>query len=104
MMRSREEYCTNLRHYAVFYSRGHQFGGIGMNYQTPTIPTKTHNCICTQHYLSAYAQYLQPAYCLKLHLIASHTDNTLAVPTRLATAVSVFYVLLTVHLGIILVN
>jgi len=39
MMRSREEYRTNSRSYAVFFSRGHQCGGIGMNYLTPTIHT-----------------------------------------------------------------
>ena len=41
-MRSREEYCANSRHYAVFYSRGHQCGGIGINYQTHTYTQNTH--------------------------------------------------------------
>jgi hypothetical protein len=41
VIRSREEYRTNSRHCTVFYSRGHQFGGIGMNYQTHTQYTRT---------------------------------------------------------------
>ena len=31
MMRLWEEYCTNSWHYAVFYSQGHQCGGIDVN-------------------------------------------------------------------------
>ena len=39
-------------------SRGHQCGGIGVNFLTYTIHTHTHNCMCTQHYFSAYVHCL----------------------------------------------
>ena len=53
MMRSREEYRINSRHYAFFYSRSHQCGGIGLNYQTHTIHTHTHtHNVCARNTLS----------------------------------------------------
>jgi len=47
MMRSREEYRTNSWHYAVFYSWGHQCGGLGMNYLT-----HTHTIVCAHNTIS----------------------------------------------------
>ena len=64
----------------VFRSlRGHQCGGIGMYFLTHTIHTQMHNCMCTQHYFSAYTHCLYwPLVCCCTE-IASHTD-TLQLP------------------------
>ena len=59
-MRSREEYRTNSRHYAVFYSWGHHCGGIRINYQIHKIHTHTHYCMCTQ-FLSVRARTISVA-------------------------------------------
>jgi hypothetical protein len=49
---SREEYRTNSRHYAVFYSRGHQCGGIGINYQTHNTHAHAQLHVHTTQFLS----------------------------------------------------
>ena len=55
-------------------------GGIGMYFLTHTI--HTHNCMCTQHYFSAYLQVhclYRPTACCCTE-IASHSDFTLQLP------------------------
>jgi len=91
-MRSREEYRTNSRHYAVFYSRGHHCGGIGINYQTHTIHTHTHNCMCTQHNSSPYVQSLWPAAYLLLDCLASRCLHTAVLTSTRNCFVSVYNV------------
>ena len=81
MLRSREEYYTYSRHYAVSYPRGHQCGGIGINYPPPH--THTQSYMCTHHYSSSYLQSLEPAVCLLFVC-------TLQFSLLLATVVSVF--------------
>jgi hypothetical protein len=70
MMRSREEYRTNSRHCAVFYSRGHRCGGIGMNYQTHTQSTRTRT------------MYVRATLCLRVRAMPAAGRLLVAAPNR----------------------
>jgi len=70
--------------------RGHQCGGIGMNYLTHTVHMHTHKCTCTQHYFSAYVQCLKPATCLLLHRNRVTHWLQFSVPTYTCNCVSMF--------------
>jgi len=77
-------FCCTMR------SWDYQCGVIGMNYLTHTVHMHMHNCMCTQHYFSAYVQCLQPAACLLLHRNRVTHWLHFSVPIYTCNSVSVF--------------
>ena len=69
--------------YMVKHAKGnlcYHCGGIGMYFLTHTIHTHTHNCMCTQHYFSAYLHCLYRPIACCCTKIVSHTDFSLQLP------------------------
>ena len=81
MLRSREEYCTYWRHYAVSYPRGSTVCW-GINYQTHAqthTHTHTHTILCA-HYtfpIRTYNLCNRPRACCLFPLSSSHLHSQL---------------------------